>query len=110
MSLRVLFATALVAAWAAPAFATNPAISVNTSYSLQVPAEGETDARIAEKEKTLKRSVYERTARECDDLKATIALTCQITNISVSTQITRYPGSPAQLYVSANVQMQITMK
>jgi hypothetical protein len=54
--------------------------------------------------------MYERAARECDDLKATIALACQITGINVSTQITRNPGTPSQVYVSANVQMQVTVK
>jgi len=83
---------------------------VNTSYSVQVPVSGETDTQFTDQEKSLKRSMYERAARECDDLKATIALTCQITSINVSTQITRNPGTPSQVYVSANVQMQVTVK
>jgi hypothetical protein len=107
---RVLSAAAVLAALASPAFAAGQTIWVNTSYSLQVPVAGETDTQIVDQEKSLKRSMYERAARECDDLKATIALACQITNISVSTQITRNPGTPSQVYVSANVQMQVTVK
>jgi hypothetical protein len=110
MSLRFLLAAAALAASAFPALAAGPAIWVNTSYSLQIPAEGEIDVRITDQEKTLKRSMYERAARECEDLTATIALTCQITNINVSTQITRNPGTPTQIYLTANVQMQATMK
>ena len=110
MFLRALSAAAVLAALASPAFAGGPAIWVNTSYSVQVPVSGETDAQITDQEKSLKRSMYERAARECDDLKATIALTCQITSINVSTQITRNPGTPSQIYVSANVQMQVTVK
>ena len=110
MSLRVLSTTALLAALASPAYAAGPAIWMNTSYSLQMPADADTDTRITEQEKTLKRSMYERAARECEDLKATIAQTCQLTSINVSTQINRNPGTPTQIYVSTNVQMQVTIK
>lgn len=110
MLLRVLSTTTLLAALASPASAAGPAIWVNTSYSLQIPADADADARVTEQEKTLKRSMYERAARECEDLKATIAQTCQVTSINVSTQINRNPGTPTQIYVSTNVQMQVTIK
>lgn len=109
MCLRAL-SVAFLLAYASPAFAAGQAISVNASYNLQMPATGDTETAITDQERLLKRSLYERAARECDDLKATIALTCLITNISVSTQISRNPGAPPQLYVSSNVQMQITAK
>ena len=41
---------------------------------------------------------------------ASIAATFSITNISVSTQITRQPGIAAQIYASANVNLLIEMK
>jgi hypothetical protein len=110
MSLRVLPAAAMLALLASPCLAAGQSIWVNTSYSAQEPVSGESDAKIGDQEKTLKRSMYERAARECDDLKATIALSCQVTNINVSTQINRNPGTPTQIYVSANVQMQVTTK
>ena len=109
MSLRVLSAAVLLA-FASPALAAGQAISVNASYSLQMPATGDTDTAIADQERLLKRSLYERAARECDDLKATIARTCQIASINVSTQVIRNPGAPPQIYVSSSVQMQITVK
>ena len=110
MSLRALSVAALVGLLTSPALAAGPTIYTNTSYSLQVPAEAEADNRITGQEKTLKRSMYDRAARECEDLKATIAQTCQVTSITVSTQVTRTPGTPSQLYVSASVQMQVTLK
>lgn len=109
MFLRCLSVAVLLLASASPVLAQIPTISVNASYSLQVPATGDENA-VSAQEKALKRSMYERAARECDDLKATIALTCQITSIGVSTQLNRNLGSPPQIYVSANVQMQITAK
>jgi hypothetical protein len=110
MCLRALTAAALLATLAGPVFAAGPTIWVNTSYSQQMPVDAEADNRITEQEKTLKRSMYERAARECEDLKATIAQTCQITSINVSTQINRAPGAPSQIYVTSNVQMQVTIK
>lgn len=110
MSLRVFSVVLTTLAFASPAFAAGQAFSVNTSYSLQMPVTGDTDVAATDQERSLKRSLYERAARECEDLKATIALTCQITSINVSTQINRHAGSPPQLYVSSNVQMQITAK
>lgn len=109
MFVRILSVVASLAASASPVLAQSPTIPVNASYSLQIPATDDEKA-VSDQEKALKRSMYERAARECDDLKATIARTCQITNINVSTQLNRNPGSPAQIYVSTNVQMQITAK
>src|SRR5262245_44831588 len=99
MFVRLLLVASLLAC-ASPAFAAGEAISVNTSFNLQMPAAGSTDTAVTDQERSLKRSLYERAARECDDLKASIALTCQITGINVSTQISRNPGAPPQIYVS----------
>ncbi len=41
---------------------------------------------------------------------ATIALTCTITNINVSTQINRNYGQPPQIYANASVAMQVLLK
>ncbi len=65
---------------------------------------------MAEQEKTLKRAMYERAARECDDMRATIALTCSITNIGVSTSINRNYGQPPSIYVNSSVTLQVTLK
>jgi hypothetical protein len=105
-----LLSVAFLLACTSPVFAAGEAISVNTSFNLQMPATGSADTAVTDQERSLKRSLYERAARECDDLKASIAMTCQITGISVSTQISRNPGAPPQIYVSSNVQMQITVK
>ena len=51
MSWRALRAAAVLAASASPTLAAGPAIWVNTSYSLQIPAEGEIDVRITDQEK-----------------------------------------------------------
>jgi hypothetical protein len=100
-------ATALAAT---PALAAGQTIQVNASFNSQIVVTDDNEAKMAEQEKTLKRAMYERAARECDDMRATIALTCTITNISVSTSINRNYGQPPSIYVNSNVSLQVTLK
>ena len=97
-------------ATAPPAEAAGQPIQVSASFSAQVVTAGDNEALIAQQERTLKRSMYERAARECEDLRSTIALTCAITNMNVSSQINRTYGQPPTLYVNSSVSMQITLK
>ena len=108
--LAIMFPAALLLTAAAPAEAQKQSIQVSASFSAQVIATTDNDAMMAQQERTLKRSMYERAARECDDLRATIALTCTIGNMNVSTQINRSYGQPPSLYVNSSVSMQITLK
>ena len=85
-------------------------IQASASYSMTVMVAADDDAAMAGQEQKIKRSLYERAARECGDLLATIALSCSITNINVSTQINRNYGQPPQIYANANVAMQVTLK
>ena len=54
--------------------------------------------------------MYERSARECTDILASIATSCSITGINVSTQVNRTYGQPPSIYVNASVTMQVTLK
>ena len=92
------------------AVAVGEGIQVNSSFNTQIFVANETDAQIQEQERTLKQSMYERVTGECELLRASIALSCRMTAISMSTQISSSPGSPATLYVNANVSMEITLK
>ena len=109
MRTTVLFVTLLALAALPQAAHAGQTIQVNANYSLTVMATDD-EAAMAAQEQKLKRSLYERAAGECGDLLATIALTCSITNISVSTQINRNYGQPPQVYANASITMQATMK
>jgi hypothetical protein len=91
--------------------ATGP-VSVNVSYNLQLPAGPgpETAELLSGAERGARKSMYTLAAKECGDLLATIASSCQITAINVSTQINRYPGQVPTLYISSNVSLQIALK
>jgi hypothetical protein len=102
-------ATDRVAPGAAPAVGAEP-ISAAVSYTLNLPLSEGAMLVDAANNRAYKRSLYQKAATECQDLLATIAKKCHITNISVSTNENRYAGQPATLYVSVNVNMMIVPK
>ena len=110
ISMRSAVIAAALVLTAAPALAAGQTIQVNASFNSQVIVTDDNESKILEQEKTLKRAMYERAARECDDMRATIALTCSITNISVSTSINRNYGQPPSVYVNSSVTLQVTLK
>lgn len=105
-----LAGTALAAGRTNSAAASGEAIQVNSSFNAQVFVANETEPKIEEQERRLKQSMYERAIRECELLRASIALSCRMTSISVSTQFTPSHGNPPMLYINANVSMEITLK
>jgi len=86
------------------------AIQINSSFNTQIFVANETEPQIQDEERRLKQSMYERAIGECELLRASIALSCRMTGISVSTQINSSPGNPTTLYVNANVSMEVTLK
>ena len=118
--MRCFFAALTLALTAAPALAESNAIAlpatgpvnVNVSYNLQLPAGPGPDTAelLSSAERDARKSMYTLAAKECEALLATIASSCQITAINVSTQINRYPGQVPTLYISSNVSMQIALK
>jgi hypothetical protein len=85
-------------------------VSVNISYTINAPLTAMTPEAVTAEDRQYRKAMYERASGECADLLATIAASCQLTNIGVSTQVNRYPGQPATIYVSTNVTMQIALK
>jgi hypothetical protein len=85
-------------------------VAVSTSYNISGPMAAKTAAESAAEEQTYRKQMYALSAKECDDLMATIAKTCTIGSISVSTQISRTPGTPDQMYASGSVTLQVEMK
>ncbi len=92
------------------ATAGSEAIQANASFSAQIVVAIDDDVKITEQEKNLKRAMYQRSAGECTDILASIATSCSITGISVSTQVNRTYGQPPTIYVNSNVTMQVTLK
>ncbi len=85
-------------------------IAINTSISLNLPMMGADRAAKQAEEDATRRDLYARSVKECGLLLDSVAKTCAITAISISTQINSNPGQPDYLYVSSNITMQVDLK
>ena len=115
-----LTALALVALMSAPAMAQEDmsegmdgymtGVMFNTSISINAPLLATDPAGKAAEEDAYRRSLYTRTVGECAALLETIAKTCVVTSVNVSTQVNSSPGTPDYLYASANISMTVELK
>jgi hypothetical protein len=85
-------------------------IPVSSSISINAPLIA-TDAagKIAE-EDTHRKSLFSRAEGECEMLLKTIAKTCSVTGVIVSTQVNSNPGQSAYIYATATISMQVEFK
>ena len=87
-----------------------PGILFNTSINLNLPLVAADRAGKQAEEDAYRRDLYTRSVGECQVLLDSIAKSCTITSISVSTQTNSNPGQPDYLYVSSNISMQVELK
>lgn len=85
-------------------------VMINSSISLNLPLAGADRAARQAEEDGYRRDLYARSAAECQVLLDSIAKSCVVTSINVSTQVNSNPGQPDYLYVSSNITMQIDLK
>jgi hypothetical protein len=85
-------------------------VAVNTSYNISAPMTAKTPEEAVTEEQSYRKQMYALSAKECADMLDTIAKTCTVTNITVSTQVNRSPGTPDSMYASGSVTMQVEMK
>jgi hypothetical protein len=118
-SILRLILSATLALFAFPALAQDEAavdpsiiggVSVNTSYNFSGPMVAKTVEEAAAEDQSYRKQMYALSAKECSDLLATIATTCEVANISVSTQISRSPGMADQMYATGSVTLQVELK
>lgn len=87
-----------------------PGIMFNTSISINSPLMGADATAKAAEEEAYRKSLYTRSVGECAALTETIAKSCVITAVNISTQINSNPGQPDYLYATANISMQVELK
>ena len=85
-------------------------IMFSTSISLNLPLTAPDSVGKQAEEDSRRRDLYARSVKECALLLDTIAKSCAITSVNVSTQINGSPGQPDYLYLSANIAMQVELK
>jgi|GEM_PF-1988141 len=86
-------------------------VNVNVSFNSQVPLADTSDDAIADTQRTGRRFIYRMAVRECAVLRETIAQTCRLTNLNVSTNVQLQPNrSPPMLNLNGNAQFAISLK
>ena len=86
-------------------------VNVNVSFNSQVPLADTGDDSIANTQRTRRRFIYRMAVKECAVLKETIAETCRLTNLNVSTNMQHPSGNnPVMLNLSGNAQFAISLK
>lgn len=85
-------------------------IYFSTSISVNAPLTALDAAAKEAEEDSYRQRLYVRAVKECEGLLATIAKSCMITNVSVSTQVNANPGQPDYLYGTANISMTVELK
>ena len=81
-------------------------INVNVSINLEIPVSDRSLQTVAREQKDGRKVLYRLATSECEVLTATIADTCRLTNLNVSTQL----RNKQSMYVSGNAQFAITLK
>ena len=86
-------------------------VNVNVSFNSQVPLADTSDEAIARTQKRSRRFIYRMAVKECAVLKETIAETCRLTNLNVSTNVQHRSGNnPVMLNLNGNAQFSISLK
>ena len=86
-------------------------VNVNVSFNSQVPLTDTSDDSIANTQRTSRRFIYKMAVKECAVLKETIAETCRLTNLNVSTNVQHPSGNnPVMLNLNGNAQFAISLK
>ena len=86
-------------------------VYVNVSFNSQAPLADTSDEAIARTQKTSRRFIYRMAVKECAELKETIAETCRLTNLNVSTNVQhQFGNNPVMLNMNGNAQFAIGLK
>ena len=86
-------------------------VNVNVSVNMEIPLADDDTETIAAAQVDGRKILYRLATTECPILLETIAETCRLTNLNVSTQIRRQNAAkPISLYVSGNAQFAISLK
>ncbi len=57
-----------------------------------------------------RKMIYRMAREECETLRSTIARTCSLTNLNVSSQVRQQHNRPNSLHINGSAQFAITLK
>jgi hypothetical protein len=85
-------------------------VSVSVSYAVNETLTSVDPAAVAAIEAGHRDAMLKRADGECAAILATIATDCAVIAINISSQVNSYTGQPPALYISSNVNLQVTLK
>jgi len=95
----------------AAGYTTNPTVNVSVSFNSHLPITLTDDDALTGLQTAARKRIYGMAARECTFLLESIAASCRLSGINVSTQIQHRNGNnPPMLYVNGSAQFAITLK
>lgn len=93
---------------AAPASAI---VNINVSFDMQMPLAGDEMTTLSDAQIRGRKMIYRQAVTECPVLLETIAATCRLTRLNVSTRVNRQNPHQAQLlHLNGNAQFAITLR
>ncbi len=86
-------------------------VNVSVTFNTQVPLADLSDETLASSQKSGRKFIYRMARDECQVLKAIIAASCRLTNLSVNAQV-RQQGNPSTilLHINGSANFSITLK
>ncbi len=86
-------------------------VNVNVSFDMQMPLAGNEVKTLSDAQTRGRRMIYRQAVTECPVLLDTIADTCSLTRLNVSSRVNYRNNNQEQfLHVSGNAQFNITLK
>ncbi len=85
-------------------------VNVSISFNSQSPLTETSEKAIAAIQKMGRKLIYKMAREECETLQSTIAETCTLTNLNVSSQLRQQHNRPNSLYINGSAQFSITLK
>lgn len=93
---------------AAPASAI---VNVNVSFDMQIPLAGDEVKALSDAQTSGRKMIYRQAVAECPVLLETIAATCSLTRLNVSTRVNHRNNHQQQfLHLNGNAQFAITLR
>lgn len=86
------------------------AVQVSVSFNSQFPLADESEDTVAALQKAGRRMVYAMAGKECDTLRETIARSCKLTSLNVSSQMRQQGNGESALYLNGSARFAITLK
>ncbi len=85
-------------------------VNVSINFNSQSPLTETSEKAISAIQKMGRRLIYKMAREECETLLSTIAQTCSLTSLNVSSQVRQQHSHPNSLHINGSARFAITLK